>query len=194
MTGPESFLLTNRSGCLTVDGIDDIQDFAETLVSFYHVNFHFCRNHRANGLCAFTRNSKQCVLLDFHSWSRTRSFVCSPSSFGLEMSNSQKTARVMLRLQIAKVSWSAVSDMWPIVPSSPQQNPLQMHISSCISHRVHCIPHAGWSRAADQDVNCSCCWDSTRRQKRLDVWISPQPCPGNAWLYWLMAPAPKSKI
>ncbi|KAG0301227.1 class II myosin [Dissophora globulifera] len=31
MTGPASFLLTNKSGCLTVDGIDDVQDFAETL-------------------------------------------------------------------------------------------------------------------------------------------------------------------
>ncbi|KAG0057410.1 class II myosin [Gryganskiella cystojenkinii] len=31
MTGPESFLLTNRSGCLSVDGIDDVHDFAETL-------------------------------------------------------------------------------------------------------------------------------------------------------------------
>ncbi|KAF9363359.1 class II myosin [Mortierella sp. NVP85] len=31
MTGPESFLLTNRSGCLTVDGIDDVDDFNETL-------------------------------------------------------------------------------------------------------------------------------------------------------------------
>ncbi|KAF9434267.1 class II myosin [Entomortierella beljakovae] len=31
MTGPESFLLTNRSGCLSVDGIDDVQDFEETL-------------------------------------------------------------------------------------------------------------------------------------------------------------------
>lgn len=33
MTGPESFLLTNRSGCLSVDGIDDVHDFSETLVS-----------------------------------------------------------------------------------------------------------------------------------------------------------------
>lgn len=32
MTGPESFLLTNRSGCLSVDGIDDVHDFNETLV------------------------------------------------------------------------------------------------------------------------------------------------------------------
>ncbi|KAF9186641.1 class II myosin [Haplosporangium sp. Z 767] len=31
MTGPESFLLTNRSGCLNVDGIDDVHDFSETL-------------------------------------------------------------------------------------------------------------------------------------------------------------------
>ncbi|KAF8978612.1 class II myosin [Entomortierella lignicola] len=31
MTGPESFLLTNRSGCLSVDGIDDVNDFEETL-------------------------------------------------------------------------------------------------------------------------------------------------------------------
>ncbi|KAF9897575.1 class II myosin, partial [Lobosporangium transversale] len=31
MTGPESFLLTNRSGCLSVDGIDDVHDFSETL-------------------------------------------------------------------------------------------------------------------------------------------------------------------
>ncbi|KAG0072126.1 class II myosin [Linnemannia elongata] len=31
MTGPESFLLTNRSGCLSVDGIDDVHDFNETL-------------------------------------------------------------------------------------------------------------------------------------------------------------------
>ncbi|KAG0005683.1 class II myosin, partial [Entomortierella chlamydospora] len=31
MTGPESFLLTNRSGCLSVDGIDDVHDFEETL-------------------------------------------------------------------------------------------------------------------------------------------------------------------
>ncbi|KAF9115760.1 class II myosin [Mortierella sp. AM989] len=31
MTGPESFLLTNRSGCLSVDGIDDANDFEETL-------------------------------------------------------------------------------------------------------------------------------------------------------------------
>ncbi|KAG0365135.1 class II myosin [Gamsiella multidivaricata] len=31
MTGPESFLITNRSGCLSVDGIDDVQDFNETL-------------------------------------------------------------------------------------------------------------------------------------------------------------------
>lgn len=33
MTGPESFLLTNRSGCLSVDGIDDVHDFSETIVS-----------------------------------------------------------------------------------------------------------------------------------------------------------------
>lgn len=32
MTGPESFLLTNKSGCLSVDGIDDVHDFNETLV------------------------------------------------------------------------------------------------------------------------------------------------------------------
>ncbi|KAF9990905.1 class II myosin [Mortierella antarctica] len=31
MTGPESFLLTNKSGCLSVDGIDDVHDFSETL-------------------------------------------------------------------------------------------------------------------------------------------------------------------
>ncbi|KAF9420297.1 class II myosin [Podila epigama] len=31
MTGPESFLLTNRSGCLSVDGIDDVHDFSETI-------------------------------------------------------------------------------------------------------------------------------------------------------------------
>ncbi|KAI8361629.1 P-loop containing nucleoside triphosphate hydrolase protein [Mortierella sp. GBAus27b] len=31
ITGPESFLLTNKSRCLTVDGIDDVQDFNETL-------------------------------------------------------------------------------------------------------------------------------------------------------------------
>lgn len=34
MTGPESFLLTNRSGCLSVDGIDDVHDFSETIVSW----------------------------------------------------------------------------------------------------------------------------------------------------------------
>ncbi|KAF9584332.1 class II myosin [Lunasporangiospora selenospora] len=31
MTGPESFLLTNKSGCLSVDGIDDVHDFGETI-------------------------------------------------------------------------------------------------------------------------------------------------------------------
>ncbi|KAG0238392.1 class II myosin [Actinomortierella wolfii] len=31
ITTPDSFLLTNRSGCLDVDGIDDVHDFAETL-------------------------------------------------------------------------------------------------------------------------------------------------------------------
>lgn len=34
MTGPESFLLTNKSRCLSVDGIDDVQDFQDTLVCF----------------------------------------------------------------------------------------------------------------------------------------------------------------
>ena len=30
--GPESYLYTNGSGCLDVQGIDDVEDFSETLV------------------------------------------------------------------------------------------------------------------------------------------------------------------
>ena len=30
--GPESYLYTNGSGCLDVQGIDDVNDFSETLV------------------------------------------------------------------------------------------------------------------------------------------------------------------
>lgn len=32
LQGPESFLYTSKSNCLDVPGIDDIQDFQETLV------------------------------------------------------------------------------------------------------------------------------------------------------------------
>lgn len=31
--GPESYLYTSKSGCLDVDGIDDVKDSSETLVS-----------------------------------------------------------------------------------------------------------------------------------------------------------------
>jgi myosin-1 len=35
LQGPESFLYTSRSGCLDVPGINDAQDFQETLVRIY---------------------------------------------------------------------------------------------------------------------------------------------------------------
>lgn len=31
--GPESYVYTSRSNCLTVPGIDDVADYAETIVS-----------------------------------------------------------------------------------------------------------------------------------------------------------------
>lgn len=33
LQGPESYLYTSRSGCLDVDGINDVNDFNDTLVS-----------------------------------------------------------------------------------------------------------------------------------------------------------------
>lgn len=33
LQGPESYLYTSRSGCLDVDGIDDVQDYQDTIVS-----------------------------------------------------------------------------------------------------------------------------------------------------------------
>jgi myosin-1 len=35
LQGPESYLYTSRSGCLEVQGIDDVADFTETIVSAY---------------------------------------------------------------------------------------------------------------------------------------------------------------
>jgi hypothetical protein len=32
LQGPESYLYTSRSGCLDVDGIDDLHDYQETIV------------------------------------------------------------------------------------------------------------------------------------------------------------------
>jgi myosin heavy subunit len=33
LQGPESYLFTSRSGCLDVEGIDDVQDYHDTIVS-----------------------------------------------------------------------------------------------------------------------------------------------------------------
>lgn len=33
LQGPESYLYTSKSGCLDVDGIDDVQDYQDTIVS-----------------------------------------------------------------------------------------------------------------------------------------------------------------
>ncbi|RUP48705.1 hypothetical protein BC936DRAFT_144146 [Jimgerdemannia flammicorona] len=39
LQGPESFLYTSKSGCLDVDGIDDVADYSSTIVTWAVAKF-----------------------------------------------------------------------------------------------------------------------------------------------------------
>ena len=92
LQGPESFLYTSRSGCLDVDGMDDVREYNETVVSLIvktfssmkKTNKKICINAKKNvvGYIFFNIYRKQWMWLDLKNMNKMKSLKCWLSYYG----------------------------------------------------------------------------------------------------------------